>query len=82
MEFSVSWLASDIHVIGFTGENFGLLELDMMFSAEVMLSHCQFVWLSKPYGPIRLFPPSFYSPTTVPSVHLTTLAQSAVTSLD
>jgi len=80
MEFSVSWLPSDINVTGFNGENFGLLELDMMFSAEAMLSQCQFVWLSKPYGPVRQSSPSFYSPTTVPSVHLTTLVQSAIKS--
>jgi len=43
MEFSVSWLPSDIHVTGFSGKNFGLLELDMMFSAEATLSQCQFV---------------------------------------
>lgn len=50
----------------------------MVFSAEAILSQCQFVWLSKPYGPVSLFFPSFYSPTTVPNVHLTTLAQSAI----
>jgi hypothetical protein len=77
MEFSVSWLPSDIRVTGFSGDNFGLLELDMMFSAEAMLSQCQFVWLSKPYGPYRLFHPSFYSPTTMPNVHLSTLEQTS-----
>jgi hypothetical protein len=82
MEFSVSWLPSDIHVTGLSGENFGLLELDMMFAAEALLSQCQYVWLSKPYGPVRLFRPSFYSPTTVPNAPLTTLAQSAIKSLD
>jgi hypothetical protein len=82
MEFSVSWLLNGIHVTGFSGQNFGLLELDMMFSVEAMLSQCQFVWMSKPYVPVRLFHPIFYSTTTVLNVHLATLAQSAISSID
>jgi len=56
MEFSVSWLLSNIHVTGFSGENFGLLELDMIFSAEATLSQCHLSGCPNHMGQSGYFP--------------------------
>jgi len=49
-----------------------------MVMVEPMLSHCQFVWMSKPFAHMVLFYSGLYRSTTLSDVHLTTLARYAV----
>jgi hypothetical protein len=66
------------HIAMYSREGPGVWEFYAMVMVEPILSHCQFVWMSKPYVHMVLFYSGLCRSTTPSDVHLTTLAGYAV----
>jgi hypothetical protein len=60
-----------VHVSGFGGQDFGVLELDTMSPADAMFRYGRLVWMSQTNVPAVLLDPGINRMTSLPNVNLT-----------
>jgi hypothetical protein len=78
-EFHLNRLPANLaHADGFGDANFSVLELDVIVTVESVLSHCQFVRMSKLNVPVVVLQPGLNGQTSMSNVDLATFTGDAV----
>jgi hypothetical protein len=71
MELNFNGLPNDAtHVLGLSGEDGGIMKLDVVSQVDAVCSHGRLVWLFKTDGPLMLLQPRVHGTACLPNVDL------------